>query len=386
MSIWKILLFLLLVQTPISLLVHWTVGSRAVFAFALSDAQSRLLWIFLGAMMVAVPAALVLSRGKSIGWPVEFGSWLGYGWMGLVFVLFASCLCGEVLLLLPRLALALAGQDPTPLLRGTRGAALVLGFAGAAWGVRSALASPTLHEIEVRIPGLPTAFDGYRVAHLSDTHISALVGRDWAADLARRVDSASPDLVVHTGDLVDGTVAALGPAAAELLRAKGRDGAIFVTGNHETYSGAGEWVAFVESRGWTVLRNRNVALRRGNSEIRVAGLPDVHEGGPGGVRPDPDRALEGIPAGTPILLLAHQPVQARSVQGRGISLQLSGHTHGGQIWPFNHLVPLQQPLVEGFGRVGDVPVFTTRGAGFWGPPLRLFAPAEVPVLVLRPGA
>jgi hypothetical protein len=117
--------------------------------------------------------------------------------------------------------------------------------------------------------------------------------------------------------------------------------------------------------------------------LAIAGITDAHERLPTGTPPDIAQALLGVPSDVTVILLAHQPVQALRAQGKGVSLQLSGHTHGGQIWPFNVLVRLQQPMVSGYARVGDVPVFTSRGAGFWGPPMRIGASAEVPILVLR---
>ena len=234
------------------------------------------------------------------------------------------------------------------------------------------------------IPNLPPEFDGYRIAHVTDTHVGRILGRSWTADLARRVDSAAPDLVVHTGDLVDGTVEGMGRAVEPISRMRGKDGTFFVTGNHEAYSGIAPWVRFVQGMGWTVLANRHVLLHRGGAALCLDGITDAHEGGlVGGTAPDARAALSGVPAGMPVLLLAHQPRQALQAQGLGVSLQLSGHTHGGQLWPFHYLVRLQQPMVSGLARIGNVQVFTSRGAGFWGPPLRLFAPPEIPILVLR---
>lgn len=384
MPVWKILFFVLLVQTPVSLLFHWMVGSRIAWVLDLEGPAARVFWAGIGVMVLLLPAALFLTRARAPSLAGEVVSWIGFTWMGLVFLLLVTTSIGEIAVLATRGLGAAIGQDPSRPVRWIRTAAVVLGAVGTAWGVRSALSGPVVHEVQVPVAGLPREFEGYRIAHLSDTHVSNLLGKEWAASLALRVNAASPDLVVHTGDLVDGTVERLGPAAAELLRARGRDGSLFVTGNHETYSGVGDWIRFVQSNGWTDLRNRNLSILRGGAVLHVAGIPDAHERAvQGGAVPDVDAALRAIPSGEAVILLAHQPVQARTAQHRGIGLQLSGHTHGGQIWPFAKLVRLQQPLVDGLGRVGDVPVFTSRGAGFWGPPVRLFAPSEVPILVLH---
>ena len=384
MPVWKLLVFVLLVQTPVSLLVHWMVGSRLALVLGLTGPASRALWGAIGLMVVMVPTALLLSRTRA---PSLFGdvlSWMGFTWMGLVFVMFVATSMGELAVVASRGVGFASRRDLSGTIHGIRAVALVLGALGTAWGLRSALSTPVIHEVPVSIAGLPREFEGYRIAQLSDTHISSLLGQGWATSLAARINEASPDLVVHTGDLVDGTVERLGPAVGELLRAHGRDGSLFVTGNHETYSGVAAWTRFVEANGWTVLQNRNLSISRGGAVLHVAGISDARErAGQGGAVPDVEAALRGIPPGETVILLAHQPVQARTAQHRGIGLQLSGHTHGGQIWPFAKLVKLQQPLVDGLGMVGDVPVFTSRGAGFWGPPVRLFAPSEVPVLVLH---
>jgi len=383
MPISRIIVFLLVVQ-GLLLVVHWYVGSRIAAALGLQGGSGALFWGILALLYLSVPAAFLLARSTRWGAVGDALTWVGYAWMGILFLLLVGALCGDALGLFIRASGWLSGRNPSMAVRGVHVAGLAVALLAAVVAIREGLRAPEIHSLDVYIPGLPPAFDGYRIAQVTDTHIGRILGRSWSADLARRVDSAAPDLVVHTGDLVDGTVEGMGPAVQELSRMRGKDGTYFVTGNHEAYSGIAPWIRFVQNMGWIVLSNRHVLIHRGESVLCLAGVTDAHEGGmPGGTAPDPRAALAGVPAGVPVVLLAHQPRQALQAQRMGVSLQLSGHTHGGQLWPFHYLVHLQQPVVSGFATVGDVPVFTSRGAGFWGPPMRLFAPPEVPILVLR---
>jgi len=361
---------------------HVLVGSRLGSALALPALAQRWLWAGLALLGLLAIAGQFLSRGSSEAgaWWVDPLVWTGLSWMGFLLLFFAASVGGDVLSLAGRL-----GSLPPEPVRLARLGLFGLAFLGGAWGIRSALAEPRIHEVEVRLPGLPRAFDGYRIAQLTDTHIGPTLRRPWVERLVARVDSARADLVVHTGDFVDGSVARLAPHVEPLSRLRGRDGALFVTGNHESYSDARAWADHARHLGYRVLLNEHAVVERGGERLVVGGVTDLHEGRFLPDRaPDAAKAFAGAPDGFR-LLLAHQPVQARDAQGLGIALQLSGHTHGGQIWPFHHLVRLAQPVVSGFGKVGDVLVFVSNGAGYWGPPMRLFAPPEVPILVLRPG-
>jgi len=355
---------------------HALVGWRLASWMQLRPPLRHALWAVLAVAGTVAFAGQILSR-RGVPGPVAWG---GAFWMGLLFLLFVAVLAGEVFgwgALLARLGA-----------RGVLAARLVpvgLALVASLWAVRSALSDPRIHEIEVPVAGLAPEFDGYRVAHLTDTHLGPILKAPWMARLAGRIDSARPDLVVHTGDLVDGPLARVAADVEPWGRLRGRDGSLFVTGNHDVYAGARAWSVHVASLGVTVLRNSAFVVRRGEASLVVGGIPDLQERGFGSGLPDAREAFRGTPEGTR-LLLAHQPVQARDAQGLGIALQLSGHTHAGQIWPFAWLVRLAQPVVSGFGTVGDVRVFVSNGAGFWGPPMRLFAPAEVPILVLRAAA
>jgi uncharacterized protein len=242
---------------------------------------------------------------------------------------------------------------------------------------------PTVTEYELSSPELPASFDGARVALLSDIHAGAVRSADFTRGVVDLVNAQRPDVVVIAGDLQDGYAARYAPELAPLRDLDAPLGVYVALGNHEMYRDPTNWVRAFEDVGLTVLRNESAPLERGGETITVAGANDT--AGDGEFASDPGAALAGTAPDDFTLFVAHQPLLARSVAGRGVDLQLSGHTHGGQLWPLRYLVPLQQPVIDGLHDVGDVPVLTSRGIGAWGPAIRVGARPEVPVVTLRRG-
>ena len=197
----------------------------------------------------------------------------------------------------------------------------------------------------------------------------------------------APDVVCHAGDIADGSVAARRTQSAPLGTIEAALARVYVTGNHEYFGEAQEWLDHMASLGWEPLHNRHVVVSRGGADLVLAGIDDATALASGltGHGAQLDVALAGAPAGAPVLLVAHQPRQVKQAAEAGVDLQVSGHTHGGQIWPFHYLVRVDQPTVHGLTRHGPTQLYTTRGAGFWGPPLRVFAPSEITLLTLRAG-
>ena len=242
-------------------------------------------------------------------------------------------------------------------------------------------ASPAVTRFELSSPELPPAFDGATVALVTDIHAGAVRSAAFTQQVVDLVDAEQPDLVVVAGDLVDGTAERYSPEIAPLARLEAPLGVFATTGNHEMFMDTGNWVRAFERVGLDVLRNESVTLRRDGATLNLVGVDDAT--GEGEFAPDYGAALAGVdPAGF-TLLAAHQPLQAFEVQGRGVDLQLSGHTHGGQMWPLHLLVPLEQPMLEGLATVAGTPVLTSRGVGAWGPAIRVAAPPEVPIITLR---
>ncbi|MFG1688272.1 metallophosphoesterase [Nonomuraea sp. NPDC049269] len=268
--------------------------------------------------------------------------------------------------------------------RATAAVAGVSALGTVGYGMSVALGDPVIEPVKVTLPGLDSRLSGLRFAVVSDIHLGPLTGKGHTERIVRMVNGLRADVVAIVGDLVDGSVAELGALARPLRSLESRYGAYFVTGNHEYYTrnGPGEWVEELDRLGVRSLRNERVEIRHQGGVLDLAGVNDLN-GATANDAPDFDKALGGRDPSRSTVLLAHQPVQVEQAARYGVDLQLSGHTHGGQMMPFNLVVPFQQPVVSGLATVDGVQVYVTRGAGFWGPPVRVGAPPEITLLELR---
>ncbi|MBI4951199.1 MAG: metallophosphoesterase [Myxococcales bacterium] len=266
---------------------------------------------------------------------------------------------------------------------GIVGVSAVLGGVG----VAEARGRPRVVEVSVPIRGLPPELEGYRIAQVSDLHIGLTIRRGFLQTVVDAVGELAPDLIAITGDMVDGHVPELSPELEPLRELHAPDGVLFVTGNHEYYWDVEAWVRALPDFGLRVLMNEHVVIERGAARLVVAGTTDEH-----GRRfaaehaCDPVRALAGAPPSDARILLAHQPKTCYAAARAGYDLQLSGHTHGGQFFPFTLVAGLVHPFVAGLGRLGDLWVYVNRGTGYWGPPLRLGSPPEVTLVRLTAAA
>ncbi|MCW5657831.1 MAG: metallophosphoesterase [Burkholderiaceae bacterium] len=246
-------------------------------------------------------------------------------------------------------------------------------------GIFNARRTARVREVELPVQGLPASLHGFTIAQITDIHVGPTIKRPYLQAIVDAVNGLNADAVAVTGDLVDGRVQDLAPDVAPLQQLRSRHGTFFVTGNHEYYSGADEWVAELQRLGVQVLMNEHVVLRHGDASLVLAGVADTsaHHFNPRH-RSDPQRALHGAPADVALrVLLAHQPRSAAAAAQAGFDVQLSGHTHGGQYWPWNLFVPLQQPYTAGLHRLQQLWVYVSRGTGYWGPPVRFGAPSEI---------
>ena len=243
-----------------------------------------------------------------------------------------------------------------------------------------------VRRVDVPIAGLPAPLHGFSIAQISDIHVGATIKREYLDGIVDAVNDLDADMIAVTGDLVDGSVTQLAPHTAPLARLSARHGAFFVTGNHEYYSGASAWVTEFRRLGLSVLMNEHVVIRHKGAAVVVAGVTDYSAGHfDAAQRSDPAAAIAGAPPDAGVrLLLAHQPRSAFAAAPAGFDLQLSGHTHGGQFFPWIFLVRLQQPFTAGLHRLGKLWVYISRGTGYWGPPKRLGAPSEITYLRLVP--
>ena len=361
------------------------------------------------ALLFGVPFVTVVASGQE--WPlaavvvaafVFVGTALAFPWLmfrghgrgadrlavigdtilGAIWVLFAWSVLGNVL----RLILWACGIEDPDRARIVAAAVVAVSAVLLVWGNREAMRVPRVKRVEIAIPGLGAGLDGMRVVLLTDTHYGPINRVAWSQRVGEAVNALDADVVCHTGDIADGTVEQRREQAAPLGNITARLAKTYVTGNHEYFGEAQGWLDHMESLGWVALHNRHIVVERDGARLIVAGVDDRTAKGSGrpGHGADHAAALAGADRTIPVLLLAHQPKQIDGAVEHGIDLQISGHTHGGQIWPFHFLVRTDQPVVSGLSRHGArTQLYTSRGTGFWGPPFRVFAPSEISVLVLR---
>lgn len=318
-------------------------------------------------LALAIPVAVVASRFVP---PRQAAPWLqlAYSWLG------ASVLLSLALLLLPSVVVPARASAAIAVV-----SAALLSTSALREGARV-----RVHRVEIPIPALPAGLDGFSLAQISDLHLGPTNGRELTERVVTMVNQLQPDAVVITGDLVDAPVPQLEGDVAPLAALRATHGVFFVTGNHEYHAGPTAWCAHLETLGIRVLRNELVPLSHGAAVLQLAGTDDGDRAGLAeGFREDLPAALERRDPRWPVVLLAHQPRSVHEASRRGVDLQLSGHTHGGQLWPFQWLLRLGQPLVAGLRRFGPTALFVSRGTGHSGPPMRLGVPAEVTHLILR---
>jgi len=377
----RLLPFLVFLAIALSLItgMHYYLWARLVRDPHLPQTWARIATALIVALGVALPLALVAARiVPQLSRPA---AWVAFVWMGVGFLLVAFFGLADAGRLAASLVHRLRGSGPADgerrvFLARTLAAGVGAVVAGlSALGVRNALGAVQVKELDIFLRGLPAELSGFRLVQISDLHVGALLRRDWVGHVVDRIGTLAPDLVAITGDLVDGSVAELRNQVAPLARLKAPRGVFFTTGNHEYYSGVEDWYAHLPTLGVRPLRNERVQIAPG---LDLAGIED-----PTGT-PDLPLALRGRDASRALVLMAHQPRQFAEAARHGVSLTLSGHTHGGQIWPFSWLVALAQPYLAGLHKRGESQLYVSRGTGFWGPPMRVFAPAEITLLKLHP--
>ncbi|MFE6742889.1 metallophosphoesterase [Streptomyces tubercidicus] len=263
------------------------------------------------------------------------------------------------------------------LARAVAAGATLAATAAVGYGTATTLRGPAIKRVTIPLAKLPRTAHGFRIAVVSDIHLGPILGRAHTRRVVDTINRTNPDLVAIVGDLVDGNVTDLAPAAAPLRELRARHGAFFVTGNHEYYSGADQWIDHVRELGIHPLENVRTEL----PGFDLAGVNDV-AGQTEQAGPDYDQALSDRDPTRAVVLMAHQPVTIHDSVRCGVDLQLSGHTHGGQMWPFTYIADATNPTVAGLERYGDTQLYVSRGAGTWGPPVRLGAPPDVTVVEL----
>ncbi|WP_240788566.1 metallophosphoesterase [Ramlibacter henchirensis] len=356
----------------LSFLVHAFIGLRLLPALPAWGAFALGAWLFASALLI--PMGLQARRFARPPRADQLAT-AGLFALGLFSSMFVLTLGRDVLLFAA--FLADAGSPALPQTSARWVPLLALGLS--VIGLLNTRRTARVKNVDIPITGLPPALQGFTIAQISDLHVGPTIRASYIQRIVDRVNQLEADAVAITGDIVDGPVPELGPHVAPLAGLRARHGSFFVTGNHEYYAGAGPWLAEVRRLGIRVLLNEHVVIRREDTALVLAGVTDfmAHHFDPTH-QSDPAAALEGAPADAGArILLAHQPRSATAAEKAGFDLQISGHTHGGQFFPWIFFVRFQQPFTAGLHRLGGLWVYVSRGTGYWGPPKRVAAPSEI---------
>ncbi|KAF3996006.1 metallophosphoesterase [Glaciimonas immobilis] len=359
--------------------LHGLIGWRILPALPVS---ALLQWLGAGWLLLSfllIPAGLLAPTIKRQPLSDRL-AWVGLLAMGMFSSLLLLTLLREIILVVAPWLGAPAAQVSS----FTAAAVPLLAIATTLMGLFNARRLAQVVRVDVPISQLPAGLHGFTIAQISDIHVGPTIKRGYLDAIVKRVNGLGADVIAITGDLVDGSVKRLAPHTAPLADLHAHHGVYFVTGNHEYYSSADAWIVEVRRLGLTVLMNQHVILAHKGESLLLAGVTDfgahhfdeTH-------RSDPHLAIKGAASDVGVkLLLAHQPRSAVAAAEAGFDLQLSGHTHGGQFFPWNLFVPLQQPFTAGLNKLHNLWVYTSRGTGYWGPPKRIWAPSEITLLRL----
>ena len=357
---------------------HRYLWARLVRDAALPAPWSRIATLALVVMFLLLMSSFVAMRAlpRAVGGPI---AWVLYTWLGVLFFMVVSLGASDLARFVTVRVQGLATlEDPErrqAIARIFAGGATLLGLGLSASGAVSALSPTAVKRVRVAIDRLTRSASGMRIVQISDVHVGPTIGKAFIRDIVARINTLAADVVVITGDLVDGSVEALAEHVAPLKDLKAKFGVYFVTGNHEYYSGADAWIAHLATLGVRTLRNERVRIG-GDDGFDLAGIDD-HSSSGNGHGSDLPKALAGRDPARACVLLAHQPRGIELADQLGVDLQLSGHTHGRQMFPWNFAVRLQQPYIAGLHKLARAQIYVSRGTGYWGPPMRVGAPAEI---------
>jgi len=373
--------------------VHFYVWTRLVRSPRLPRPAFIALTVLVIAMWISIPVTI-----SSRVWAPTLGGtlgWVSLSWLALVGLLFVMLAVVDIPRLLARVGTRLVrGKQPPPtpeamsrrtfLARVGAGTAVTVASASVARGMTVARGVHEVVDVEVRLAKLPKALDGFSIVQLSDLHVGLTIDRVFVQRVVDLTNDLKPDLIALTGDFVDGKVENLRDEIAPLANLRAKHGVFAVTGNHEYYSGVDPWIAEISRLGARYLRNDLVAIGEPGAAFDLSGVDDHGAHSYRGHGEDLAKATAKRNPDHALVLLAHQPRQVRRASKFGVDLQLSGHTHGGQIWPWHYAVKLQQHgMLAGRYQHGNTQLYVTRGCGYWGPPVRLLAPLEITRVILR---
>jgi predicted MPP superfamily phosphohydrolase len=382
------------------ILVHVYIAWRLTSTSRLRARQRGLIWVVFLALPLLLPIYFAI-RSHGVRSPLgDLTAWVAFTGIGFSTLLFVLLLLRDTFWTLPKLILNGLGlfsrsdergkraKGPDPERRGFLIRSANLGMVTGSFlltgqGFYEARRRPRVTEVAIPIRGLPSGFEGFRIAQISDIHVGPTIKREFVAGVVESLAGLPPDHIVLTGDLPDGEVSVLREDVAPLRELSAPYGKYYVTGNHEYYSGVLAWLAEGERLGFRPLINEHTLLTRGHETVLLAGVTDYNGGRflPSH-RSDPRKALAGFSGSAVKILLAHQPRSIFAAAELGYDLQISGHTHGGQFYPWNAVVACFQPYIKGLHRHDSTWIYVSRGTGYWGPPLRLGIPSEITLIRL----
>lgn len=351
------------------------------------------LFTYAGRPLLAGAEAMGLSRGASWGMLIALtlvpalplatrrGHLLGYTMLAVFSTLFVLVFVSDVARGAYYLMRWAISAQTWPLLDPRAVSFTILGISGALSFIGLMQARyPGIRRVTIPIENLPPPLEGYRIVQLSDVHVGPTIRRRFVQMMVEKTNALEPDAVAITGDLVDGHLEELREEVEPLRGLRARDGVFYVTGNHEYYWRADEWIPELESHGLVFLKNGHRVVERGEARLVFAGVTDSI--GRDSHRQDAARAMAGAPADAIKVLLSHRPHLVKAANAHGVHLQLSGHTHGGQFFPWNFVSRRVHPVAAGLRRIGGTWLYVNRGTGYWGPPSRLAVGGEVTVIHL----
>ena len=389
----KTLMFIIFFSTVtiIVLSIHYYLWLRLIRDTGLIGLYKNIGTYSLIAFTLSFPIALLADRILPLKYSFPL-LWLSYLWIGammlLFFLLFSIDMIKIVIYIFQKLTMAgeeIANPERREFVSGLiASAASTIVLISSGIGVKNYYSNAVVKKFKVSLKGLPEALKGFKIVQISDLHLGQMMTKKTLEQIVDQVNSLKPDLIAITGDLADGSTAKLLNEANPLKNLKAEKGIYFVTGNHEYYSGVENWTLAIDKMGIKVLNNENIKIRKEDDYFYLAGVTD-HEGKNFGREHASDfkKALSGLENGKKKILLAHQPIAVQKASEYGTDLVLAGHTHGGQIWPFNYFVYLQQPYLKGFYDYNGTKLYVNQGTGCWGPPVRLGSKNEITQITLN---
>jgi len=387
-----------LIACSILILSYTYIGLRLIVPLRIHPLWKAFFWTILILLLPMTPVYLIFRRQMTGGLWWDVFPWIAYVSIGFFCLVFTFLVARDVLLLVIRIFSSVpitrrhinahdSPENPqrrTFMIHSTNLAVIGVSGALSGYGLYNTRHLPDVVRVSVPIRGLPDDLEGFRIIQISDLHISPTMKTGYVQSIVDQANDLHPDVIAFTGDLADGPVSFFRNEATPLKYLSANYGAYFVTGNHEYYAGVRSWLEEIDRLGFTVLLNSHRIIKRGSGRILLAGITDYNAGlFNASHTSDPNKAISGAPESSIKILLAHQPRSIFASAKAGFDLQISGHTHGGQIYPWQFLVYLQQPYLAGLNLHEEKTwVYVSRGTGYWGPPLRLGAPSEITAITL----